>query len=163
LNKSISTTLSSANIALVMEILERTPKELERLGATVAQERFDVPLGDGERSLTQDVAHLLNSEARTSEAIYLALLADEPQVADVHPEREFGKLVRLDLLPFPELLAYFKLRRTVLLRVLSGLTVEQWALTMRESNKKRQESVYWKARSLALHEREHVEDLRKLC
>jgi hypothetical protein len=50
------------------------------------------------------------------------LLADEPVFIDIHPERQLGKLLRYDLFEFSELLTYFKLRRTVLLRVLESLT-----------------------------------------
>ena len=80
------------------------------------------PLGEGERSFTEDLAHLIHSEARTSEAIYLALLLEEPLIPDVHSERQWGKLLRYDLLSCPDLLIYFKLRRLVLLRVLASLT-----------------------------------------
>ena len=78
---------------------------------------------------------------------------------DIHPERQLGKLLRYDLLASSDLLAYFKLRRTVLLRVLGSLTEEQWSRAIREAGKKRKESVYWRARSIAMHELEHVLDL----
>jgi hypothetical protein len=103
---------------------------------------------------------LLNSEARSSEAIYLALLAGEPFVPDIHPERQWGKLLKLEQLPFSDLLSYFELRRTILLHVLTSLTEAQWTRVIREERKKRKESVYWQARSLALHELEHLSDLR---
>jgi hypothetical protein len=80
-------------------------------------------LGQGQRSFTEILAHLINCEARSSEAIYLALLADDPVLVDIHPERQLGKLLRYDQLAFADLLAYFKLRRTVLLRVLASLMV----------------------------------------
>jgi hypothetical protein len=78
---------------------------------------------------------------------------------DIHPERQLGKLLRYDLLAFPDLLAYFNLRRTVLLRVLASLTEEQWARSIREAGKKRKESVYWRACSIAMHELEHLSDI----
>ena len=81
-------------------------------------------------------------------------------MVDVHPERQVGKLLRYDLLAFADLLAYFKLRRTVLLRVLKSLTAAQWSRSIREARKQRQESVYWQARGQALHEFEHLSDLR---
>jgi hypothetical protein len=130
------------------------------LSKGLSSERLSQPLGSGERSFTEDLAHLIHSEARFSEAIYLALLADEPTFPDIHSERQWGRLLRFDLLPFSDLLAYFKLRRHVLLRVLASLTEEQWARTIREEGKKRQESVYWRARSLAMHELEHLSDLQ---
>jgi hypothetical protein len=106
------------------------------------------------------LAHLVNCEARSSEAIYLALLADEPYLLDIHPERQRGKLLRLDQFDFSELLSYFNFRRTVLLCVLHSLKEEQWARVVREEGKQRKESVYWLARSIAMHELEHLTDLR---
>ena len=70
-----------------------------------------------------------------------------------------GKLLRYDLLAFSDLLGYFKLRRIVLLRVLGSLTEEQWSRSIREAGKKRKESVYWRARSIAIHELEHLSDI----
>ena len=86
---------------------------------------------------------------------------DEPLIADIHSERDWGKLLRFDLLDFPELLVYFKIRSKVLLRILSALTEAQWSRPIREEGKKRKESIYWRARSLALHESEHVSDLER--
>jgi hypothetical protein len=106
------------------------------------------------------LAHLIHTESRSSETIYLALFLKEPLVPDIHPERQWGKLLRFDLLPFSELLVYFKIRRVVLLRVLASLTEPQWKRSIREAGKKRQESIYWRARTIAMHELDHVSDLQ---
>jgi hypothetical protein len=160
MKKAISTDLTGANIAKVMEVLEDTPAQLESLSGPLADEQLRQPLGTGERSFTEDLSHLIHTEARSSEAIYLALLLEEPLVADVHPERQWGKLLRYDLFAFHDLFAYFKLRRAVLLRVLGSLTEAQWARAIREAGKKRQESVYWRARTIAMHELDHLTDLQ---
>lgn len=156
---SISTKLTKANIAAVLNLLETTPGQLETLTASLSTEKLQTPPGSGERSLTEDVAHLINCEARSAEAIYLALLLDQPLIHDIHPERQWGKLLHTPSFPFSDLLAYFKFRRTLLLNVLRSLTDAQWERTIREEGKKRQESVYWRARTIALHEREHLIDL----
>ncbi|HCK64838.1 MAG TPA: hypothetical protein DHW49_01100 [Anaerolineae bacterium] len=90
-----------------------------------------------------------------------ALLSHEPLFADVHPDRDWGKLTRFDLLDFSDLLDYFKTRRKILLRVLSGLKEAEWSRTIREEGKKRKESVYWRARTIVMHELDHVGDLEK--
>jgi hypothetical protein len=159
MKKIISTEVTNTNIAKVKDLLAETPVKLESFSKSLSAEQFRQPLGAGERSFTEDLAHLINCEAQSSEAIYLALFADEPLFIDIHPERQLGKLLRYDLLPFSELLAYFKLRRTVLLRVLDSLTEEQWSRSIREAEKKRKESVYWRARSIAMHELEHLSHL----
>jgi hypothetical protein len=160
MKKAISTDLTNTNIEKVKELLKDTPMQLESLSKSLSEEQLRQPLGAGERSFTEDLAHLIHTEARSSEAIYLALLLEEPSLPEIHPERQWGKLLRYDLLSFHELFAYFKLRRAVLLRVLSSLTEVQWARSIREAGKKRQESVYWRARTIAMHELEHLTDLQ---
>jgi hypothetical protein len=160
MKKTISTDLTSANIAKVTERLANIPVQLEMLSKSLSSEQLGQPLGSGERSITEDLAHLIHCEARSSEVIYLALLADEPIFLDIHPERQWGKLLRYDLFAFSDLLAYFQLRRTVLLRVLASLTEEQWGRSIREKGKKRNESVYWRARTIAIHELDHLTDLQ---
>jgi hypothetical protein len=157
--KKISTDLTPTNIAKIIEILTEAPQKLDALSKSLTNEGLRQPLGEGERSFTQDLAHLLNGEARSSEMIYQALLANEPFFADIHPDRHWGKLVRFDLLEFKDLLAYFRLRRTVLLRVLSGLKEADWSRCVREDGKQRKESVYWRARTIAMHELDHLGDL----
>jgi hypothetical protein len=161
MKKSVSTDLTKANIAKVTELLADTPVKLESLQKGLTGAQLHQPLGPGERSFTEDLAHLIHSEARTSEAIYLALLVDEPLLPDIHSERQWGKLLRFDLLSFHELVDYFKIRRAVLLRVLVSLTEEQWGRVIREAGKQRKESVYWRARALAMHELDHLTDLQK--
>jgi hypothetical protein len=159
MKKSISTAQTDSNIREVTRLLAETPERLESLSRGLSEEQLHAPLGAGERSFVEALAHLINTEALSSEAIYLALLRDEPFMPNLHAERDLGKLLRLDLLSFGELLAYFKLRRAVLLRVLEPLTEEKWSRCIRETGKQRKESVYWRARGQALHELEHVADL----
>jgi hypothetical protein len=160
MKKAVSTELTNANIAKVTNLLADAPAKLESLSKNLSNGQLRQPLGSGERSFTEDLAHLIHCEARSSEAIYLALLADDPVFLDIHSERQWGKLLRYDLLAFPDLLAYFKLRRAVLLHVLASLTEEQWARSIREEGKKRKESVYWRARTIAMHELDHLTDLQ---
>jgi hypothetical protein len=161
MKKQISTEQTDANIKDVLRLLSETPNQLERLSKGLSDKELHEPLGRGERSFVEGLAHLLNCEARTSEAITLALLAKEPPYTPVHPERDFGKLLHYDQLPFDELLAYFKFRRTVLLKVLSSLKDSQWSRVIRQEGKQRKESVYWLARGQAIHELEHLIDLER--
>ena len=161
MNKAITTDQTPANIAKVLEILTESPVRLESLSKSVSAEKLRQPLGKGERTPTEVLAHVINGEARSSEMIYQALLVNEPFFADIHPDRNWGKLLRFDLLEFSELLAYFTIRRKVLLRVLSGLKEKDWARAVSEEGKQRKESVYWRARTIAMHELDHLGDLEK--
>ena len=159
MKKQVSTEQTKANIKEVLLLLSHTQIQLERLSKGLSDKKLHEPLDKGERSFVESLAHLLNCEARSSEAIQLALLAKEPPFVPIHPERGLGNLLRYDLMPFKELLAYFKFRRTILLNVLNSLKEKQWSKVIHEEGKQRRESVYWRARGLALHELEHLQDL----
>ena len=159
MKKTISTDQTEATLREVLRLLAETPAHLERLGRGLSDKQLHEPLGNGERSFVECLAHLLNCEARTSEAITLALLAKEPPFVPIHPERELGRLLRFDRMDFHELLAYFTFRRKVLLGVLHSLKESQWSRVIRQAGKQRNESVYWQARGQALHELEHIQDL----
>ena len=161
MKNAISTDQTPENIAKVMEVLTESPARLETLSKSVPAPsgKFRQPLGKGERTPTEVLAHMINGEAISSKMIYQALLVKEPFFADIHPERDWGKLLRFDLLDFSELLAYFIIRRKVLLRVLSGLKEKDWSRAIREEGKQRKESVYWRARTIAMHELDHLGDL----
>lgn len=164
MKKQVSTEQNEANIREVLRLLAEMPIRLEGLGKALTEGQLGEPLGKGERSINETLAHILNCEARTSEAITLALLAKEPPFTPIHPERELGKLLGYEELPFDELLAYFKFRRKVMLKALTSLKESQWSRTVRQEGKQRRESVYWQARGQALHELEHVLELeRKLA
>jgi hypothetical protein len=159
MQKLISTTPTTANIARILDMLAQTPEKLSAMNQLVSGEQARRPLRRGERSFVETMAHLIHVEARSSESILLALMIDEPLIPNVHPERDWGKLTRFDQLEPSELLAYFNIRRKVLLGVLAQLKEKEWARVVREAGKQRKESVYWRARGLALHEAEHLQDL----
>ena len=162
MQKPISTEITETNISQILDILADTPARLETLRARMSGAQLLAPLKAGERSLTEDLAHLLHCEAVNAEFIYLALMREGHPFSGVHPERDFGTLVHYELFPFDSLLDYFKFRRAVLLRVLSTLKSGQWALSLPEKGKKRAESVYWRARSMALHELEHLTEIEQV-
>lgn len=159
MKKQISTAQTDSNIKEVVRLLSETPERLAALSKGLSEAKLQEAFGQGERSFKETLAHLINTESISSGAIYLALMLDEPMLPAIHAERDLGKLLRLDLLPFSELMMYFTTRRTVLLRILVSLTEDQWSRSIRENGKQRKESVYWRARGLALHELEHLNDL----
>jgi hypothetical protein len=157
--KQISTEMTPENVARILTLLREAPGRLERWGQGRSPEDLRRPLGQGERSGLEVLAHLLNTEALSSASIYLALLLKEPELPPIHAERDLGKLLQLGRLAWADLLTYYRVRRAVLLGVLEGLKEAQWARVVREHGKQRKESVYWRARGLALHEGEHLGQL----
>ena len=161
MKKQVSTDRTEENIREVLRLLTEMPDRLEKLSKDLSDKNLHEPLGQGERSFIEALAHILNCEAITTESIYLALMLKEPVMPRFHAEHDLGKLLQLDQMPFEELIAYFKFRRTVLMKVLGSLNDKQWSRVIREEGKQRKESVFWRARGQALHELEHVLDLEK--
>lgn len=161
MKKLLGTDQTESNIAEARLLLEDTPRRLQTMTRGISVARLTTPPKPGERSVHQIMAHLIHTEMRDAGAIYLALLVNEPLLDGLHAERHFGRLLRFDLEPFDELLGYFTLRRRVLVRVLRGLALKEWSRLVREPKKRRKESVYWRARAMAMHEPEHLQGLER--
>lgn len=159
--KRISTQATPENISIALDMLANVPDQVAELGARIAPEKLVQPIALGERSPQRVLVHLVNCEARASDAIYSALLLRSPLVPRIHPERDWGKLLRYEQFDYDELLGYFRFRRQVLMGVLQGLSAKQWAQDIRPEGKKRRESIYLLARSAALHETEHIQDIKR--
>lgn len=164
MTKRISTEATPENIAIALNLLASVPEQLAELQERIPPDKLEQPMAAGERSPRRVLVHILNCEARASDAIYSALLLRAPLVPRIHPERDWGKLLRYEQFNYDDLLDYFRFRRQVLLSVLQGLNEQRWARKIRQEGKQRQESVYLLARGAALHETEHIQDLeRKLA
>ena len=109
--KRLSTQATPTNIQAALQILEGIPHQLEKLSRGLAQEELVRPLGEGERSFSENMAHLINCDARGLDPIYYALLLKQPFIVRIHPERQWGKLLRYDRFDFADLLAYFSFNR----------------------------------------------------
>ncbi len=159
--KRISTEATPDNIAIALDLLARVPDQLAELGERLSLEQLEQPIAAGERSPQRVLVHMLNCEARAADAIYSALLLRTPLVPRIHPERHWGKLLRYEQFNYDDLLGYFKFRRQVLLSVLQGLSEKRWARDIRQQGKQRRETVYLLARGAALHETEHIQDIKR--
>jgi len=155
----ITTQPSSENISILLDLLRGAPARLDVLAVGQQESALIQPPGEGQRSFREILAHLLNSEARLVKAIYQILLLNESDLPQIHPEKDWGKLVTYQKLSIVDLLEYFKLRRLMLLGVLEHLSNEEWLRNGWEVGKKRQESVYRKIRTQVLHEGEHLSEL----
>ena len=159
LEKRLKTKSSDARIELALAHLAAGPKRLRNLAAGLTQAELTTPLGEAERSFKRDLTHLCYCAERGADPIHHALLLDLPFMPRIHAERDWGKLMRYESFQIAELLAYYDFRRRALMRILRGLSRAQWERSVRREGVKRQESVYYAARGLCLHELDHLEDL----
>lgn len=151
----ISTQQTRTNIDRVTGLLAATPDRLQAVSSGLTPAQLAEPLAAGEWSLIEIMAHLVSCEAVVTQAITAALLVDEPVLPAVHPQRQWAGLLPYTTFPFPQLLGYFHFRRQLLLRLLAPLPEGEWGKSVTRAGK-RPETVYRLARSLALHEADHL-------
>ena len=161
LHKSLSTKPSEARVALILAVLEAAPARLKELSEGLSDADLNLPLGEGERSFKRDLTHLIYCAERGSDSIHHALLLREPFMPRIHAERDWGALMQYEAFEVAELMAYFNFRRAALLRILRGLSPDQWDRSVQREGVKRSESVYYSARGMCVHEYGHLEDLAK--
>ena len=154
----ISTKTTKANIEKVLALLAETPGRLADLSDGLAADQLERPLAPGEWSQKQVLAHLIACAEVRSNRIFFALLLEEPVVPDVHPQRQWERLLRYEDRPYGDLLPDFRLRRQVLLSVLRPLSEADWGREVRGD--KRAHSVFNLARNIALHEYGHCNDMQ---
>lgn len=148
----ISTNQTETNIKRVTDLLTATPERLQTVSRGLSADQLAAPLAEGEWGMVEILAHLVSCEEVTSQAVYAALLVDDPVLPAIHPQRQWARLLPYSTFPFSDLLAYFAFRREVLLRVLAQADWRQSAVRAG----KRPQTVYRLARSLALHEADHL-------
>ncbi len=136
LHKRLTTQPADGRIALILQVLAAAPERLRALSSGLSEAELSTPLGKGERSFKRDLTHLT-----------------------YYAERDWGALMRYEAFAIAELMAYFEFRRRALLRILTGLSRQQSARTIRREGVRRAESVYFSARGLCVHELGHLEDL----
>jgi hypothetical protein len=155
---NISTNPTEANIDKVLALLAETPERLAALSEGFSAVQLDQPLAPGEWSQKQILAHLIACAEVRSNRIYFAVLLDDTAVPDVHPQRQWERLLRYADRPYADLLADFMLRRQVLLSVLKPLPKHDWMRAVQGD--KRKQTVFNLARNIALHEYGHCNDMQ---
>ena len=161
MKKRLSTKVTAANIETIRETLRRIPDELERLGSALTLPQLDEPLAEGERTPRRVLAHILNCEAYSFRAIHFALLLDAPRMPRIHAERDWSRLTRYEQFSYADMLAYFRFRRRALMSILDRLDETEWHRAFLPEGRKKPDTVYLQARGMALHESEHMADLRE--
>lgn len=154
--KEIPTKISELALQKIYEILESTPEKLNKISGYFKNENFNKPIIPGKRSFRETLLHILNIEALNYTTIYPALLLDKPEVYPLHAERDIQRLGLFENFTREELLTGFMYERKKTINFFNVLSPEQWSRQIIELNKKRKESIYWRARGLALHDYTHI-------
>jgi hypothetical protein len=78
----------------------------------------------------------------------------------LHAEKDFDRLNLFIGLQSNELLEAFRLERRKSLNFFKSLKKSDWFKQLKEEGKTREETIYWRARGLAIHDFTHVQILK---
>lgn len=143
----------------VLKILSDTPRQLTSLIARLDDSHLYTKPGQKTWSAAEILAHLRACSDVWTFSIYAMLTEEIPILPDIN-ERRWAKVTSYARIPLALSLQAFSFQREELLRVLRALPPEGWervALVF-----ERKHTVFTQARRMALHEQEHVEQIRQL-
>ena len=154
--REFPTTQSDIAIKNVFETLEETPRFLNTVAKRFDEKTALNPIIEGKRSFRETLVHLLNIEGLNYTTIYPAFLLSKPKIYPLHAERDFDRLSLFGDFKMKDLLLAFHFERKKTLSFLGSLKPNDWNKQLVEDNKARQETIYWRARGLAVHDYTHV-------
>jgi len=143
----------------VLRVLSNTSRQLPALIAGFDDAYLHTKLGKNIWSVAEILAHLRACADVWTFSIYAILTEDLPILPDIN-ERKWAKITSYANLPIALCLQAFTLQREELMRVLDDLPFDGWerqALIF-----ERKHSVFSQVRRMALHEQEHLEQIRQL-
>jgi hypothetical protein len=114
----------------------------------------------GEWSLLELLAHLRSSADLNQFRIFAMLAVNQPALPAIHPRLEWQLIVPYARLSLHKSLAACRLQREELLITLAALDEAGWSRAGTWDG--RRYSIYQVARSMALHEAEHFEQMGRL-
>ena len=155
---TITTKPTKENFKKVLALLAETPGRLQTLSSARSAAELSAPLEKDQWSFAEIMGHLDACAELNTHATYYALLVDNPILPDVHPQRQWARLLRYQEVSFTDMQGNFDFRRELLLRKLNLLSGSQWLRPVTRQGK-RQENIYRIARSMALHEHDHLTQL----
>ena len=158
--KEIPTSFSEVAVNNIFTLLEYTPNYLTSVARHFNDKSSIKPIVEGKRSLRETLIHLLNMEGLNYTTIYPAFLLNKPTIYPIHAERDFDRLNLFSDFHLNELLGAFCFERRKSLSFLKSLSERDWFKQLTEKDKTREETIYWRARVLAIHDFTHVQILK---
>jgi hypothetical protein len=158
-NNSISTKINIENISRLIETLNQTPELLQQFSIKLSIDNYQQALAVDKRSFHQDIIHLIHCDHSSTWKIYQAMLVKNPLLINIHPEKDWSKVLFLNKLSVEELIALFLLKRKLLMELLNSIDEKSWSNQFTIKGNSTPNTVYKEVRSLAIHEDNHLKIL----
>lgn len=145
-----------AEIKKYLALLPETPRRLAAVTNGKSETELTAKSGPKVWSVVETLAHLRACEELWSYSIYAMLSEEHPTLA-LPDERRWAKVMGYAMEDFAASFQTFTLRRSILTRVLTPLTVEGWSRSADISG--RNHTVFSQVRRMVLHEQEHLSQI----
>jgi hypothetical protein len=154
--------ITEAQIREHLQTLRATPQRIATYTEGLDERRLSTPPAPGEWSVVEILAHLRGCADVWSYSIYAMLTLDSPELAHIHP-RDWTKKQNYSTLTFTENFQAFKVGRDNLVRILEGLSFEEWGRSARFIGKANIYTIFGETMRMALHEVDHNHQLERAC
>ena len=148
----------------VLSLLAAAPDRLAAMTDGLTDEQLKTAPAPGEWSTNDVLAHLRSCADMWGGGIDTILRREQTKMRAVNP-RHWIKSTDYPVQAFRPSLESFRVQREGLLRVLDGLSDEEWALsiTATGAGKPLQRTVFSFAERLAIHERPHLNQVERVA
>lgn len=153
--------ITEAGIKEYLQTLSKTPGRIAAATSGHDETRLRTPPTPGEWSAVQILAHLKSSADVWAYSIYAMLTLDNPQLADIHP-RAWAKIQKYEKVTFAETLLAFEVERRNLLRILHGLSFEDWGRSSTFIGKVNTFTIFGQTMRMAMHDLDHCQQIEAM-
>jgi hypothetical protein len=147
------------DIEKFMQQLGEMPQRIHACAAGLDDARLHWSPDTRTWSAAEILAHIRACADVWTFSVYAILAEKEPVLADIN-ERKWAKIIRYAALPFHFSLQAYALQRSHLLQILRDLPFESWERSATILG--RRHTVFTQVRRMAIHETEHLEQLKTL-
>ena len=154
--------VTQTQIDSYMQTLSTTPGRIGEFTESLDDAALTTQPEPGVWSALEHMAHLRAAAELWTHSIYMMIMLDAPELAFVHP-RQWMKKMGYTKLAFGENFAAYEIERRHLMRMLAGLSFEDWNRSCRFAGKVNTFTIFGEVMRMALHEIDHLPQIEALC
>jgi hypothetical protein len=153
--------VTEAQIREYLQSLNEAPRRIAACTQGLDEIRLKTAPAPDEWSAEEIMAHVRGSAEARTRTIHKMLALDNPRLPYVSP-RGWVRKQKYDTLSFAENFRAYQVERADLIRVLQGLSLDQWNRSATFTGKSSASTVFDQAMSMAQHDLDHCNQLETM-
>ncbi len=152
---------TQSQIDTYLHTLITTPSRIAAMTEWMDEAALRAQPAPGVWSALEHMAHLRACGEVWGHSIYMMIMLDEPELPFIHP-REWMRKMGYARLTFAENYTAYAVERKNLIRMVSGLSFEDWDRTCRFTGKANTFTIFGEVLRMANHEIDHLPQIEAL-